>query len=204
CGAPRPAARRLRTGLPRAVGGAGFCNDARSPRERPLHVARVGRGARGADPRGAGLRRCRPRRHVLPSLADGAGEDRRSEKRELAGRADALPASLASRSRSHAARTTDRNRPRGPRGLACGAQPTLTGTKSRVSPRWIRSAMCPLDFSTALLSCSGVDTLEPFAAITTSPGWMPASAAGPVARSTRSPPFTLLLRSSSAVSGRTA
>jgi hypothetical protein len=27
--------------------------------------------------------------------------------------------------------------------------PTLTGTNRRVSPRWMSSAMCPLDFSTA-------------------------------------------------------
>ena len=53
---------------------------------------------------------------------------------------------------------------------AAGSHPTRTGTKMRVSPRWIRSAMCPLEFSTALLSAAALASGAPFADSTMSPG----------------------------------
>ena len=47
---------------------------------------------------------------------------------------------------------------------------TCTGTKIRVPPRWISRATWPRDFSTAVRSCSTVETRRPLAASTTSPG----------------------------------
>ena len=64
-----------------------------------------------ADRVGAGHRRCRPGRHLLPALAGRAGNAGRSQGRQLGGRAGTLSRCLGPCGRPHAARPADRLRP---------------------------------------------------------------------------------------------
>ena len=90
--AARHAAGLRRTGVRRTLAGAGLRDGAGAAPARPVQLARMGRGAVEADRRGAGRRRCRPGRHLLPPLAGRAGSAGRRQGRQLGRRTGTLSA----------------------------------------------------------------------------------------------------------------
>ena len=73
-----------------------------------VHLAGMGRDPRRRDQEGAGRRRSRHRRDLLPALARGAGAHRRREGRHRRGYAAQVLRRLGPRRRPHAARQADR------------------------------------------------------------------------------------------------
>src|SRR5882757_5194821 len=108
------------------MGGTGFRHDCAAPPARVVHLGRVGTGAWRPNSRrprsnwhnAGGPQSQRGGRHaVLPTLARRPGNPRGREGRQLARRADSLPASLAARGPSYPAWPVHRPAITGPRGL---------------------------------------------------------------------------------------